>query len=249
MRRLPAPQDRTNLSDQHEGRGVSEGHGDGDVYGAVDQQARNRDRSGSGGKRGREQPCAARGHRDGDRVGRHHARQVARAHEGREHVAGAPELDAQDGRLGGQKRNPRAHRPERAVQQQVEHHAHRGRRDARHGHLPLAAQRGQDAHRHKVADARHEAHRADDPHRRHRAGKRLAGHEQDDGFGEHQQVAHHRQADVHRETKTRAHQPVKPRNVVGHLVVRYPGHEHPRHRTDHAALHMFSFYKAQSAWR
>lgn len=38
-----------------------------------------------------------------------------------------------------------------------------------------------------------------------RAGKRLAGHEQDHGFGEHQQVAHHRQADVHRETKARAH--------------------------------------------
>lgn len=75
------------------------------------------------------------------------------------------ELDAQDGRCGGQKRNARAHRPERAVQQQVERHAHRVRRDARHCHLPLAAQRGQDAHRHEVADARHEAHRADDPHR------------------------------------------------------------------------------------
>lgn len=64
----------------------------------------------------------------------------------------------------------------------VEHHAHRGRRDARHRHLPLTAQRGQDAHRHKVADARHEAHRADDPHRRHRAGEHLAGHEQDHGL-------------------------------------------------------------------
>ena len=110
-------------------------------------------------------------HRDGGRVGRRHTRQVARAHEGREHVAGAPELDAQDGRLGGQKDNARARRPERDVQQQVEHHAHRGRRDARHGHPPLAAQRGQDAHRHKAADARHEAHRADDPHRRHRASE------------------------------------------------------------------------------
>ena len=50
-----------------------------------------------------------------------------------------------------------------------------------HRTVPLAAQRGQDAHRHKVADSRHEAHRADDPHRRHRAGKRLAGHEQDHG--------------------------------------------------------------------
>lgn len=39
-----------------------------------------------------------------------------------------------------------------------------GRRDARHSHLPLAAQRGQDAHRHKVADARYEAHRDDDSH-------------------------------------------------------------------------------------
>ena len=63
-------------------------------------------------------------------------------------AADAPELDAQDGHLGGQKRNARAHRPERTVQQQVERHAHRVRRDARHCHLPLAAQRGQDAHRH-----------------------------------------------------------------------------------------------------
>lgn len=173
MRRLPALQDCPNLSDQHEGRVVSQGICGGDVYGAVDQQTR---------ERGREQPCATRGHHDGDRVGHRHARKVARAHEGREHVAGAPELDAQDGRLGGQKRNARAHRPERAVQQQVEHHAHRGRRDARHGHLPLASRRGQDAHRHKVADARHETHRADDPHRRHRAGERLAGHEQDHGL-------------------------------------------------------------------
>ena len=188
-------------------------------------------------------------HRDGGRVGRRHTRQVARAHEGREHVAGAPELDAQDGRLGGQKDNARARRPERDVQQQVERHAHRGRRDARHCHLPLAAQRRQDAHRHKVADARHEAHRTDDPHRCHRAGKRLAGHERDHGLGEHQQVAHHRHADVHRETKARAHQPAKPRYVVSHLVMRYPGHEYPRHRTDHTALHMLSFYKAQSAWR
>lgn len=163
--RLPALQNRAGLPDQHEGRFVSQGHCDGDVYDAVDQQTRDCDRSGTGGERGREQLCATRGHRDGDRVGRRHARQVARAHEGREHVAGAPELDAQDGRLGGQKRNARAHRPERAVQQQIEHHAHRGCRDARHGHLPLAAQRGQDAHRHKIADARHETHRADDPHR------------------------------------------------------------------------------------
>ena len=184
--RLPSPQDCAGLSDQHEGRVVSQGHCDGDVYGAVNQKAHDCDRSGTGGERGREQPCATRGYRYGDRVGRRHARQVARAHEGREHVAGAPELDAQDGRLGGQKRNARARRPERAVQQQVERHAHRVRRDARHCHLPLAAQRGQDAHRHEVADARHEAHRADDPHRRHRAGKRLAGHEQDHGLGEHQ---------------------------------------------------------------
>ena len=169
------PQDRPNLSAQHEGRVVSEGNCDGDVHGAENQQARDRDRSRTGGERGRKQPCATCGHRDGDRVGRRHARQVARAHEGREHVAGAPELDAQDGRLGGQKRNACAHRTERAFQQQVEHHAHRVRRDARHGHLPLAAQRGQDAHRHEVTDARHEAHRADDPHQRHRAGKRLAG--------------------------------------------------------------------------
>lgn len=48
----------------------------------------------------------------GDHVGHHHARQVARAHERREHVAGAPELDAQDGRLGGQKRNSRARKPD-----------------------------------------------------------------------------------------------------------------------------------------
>lgn len=44
----------------------------------------------------------------GDHVGHHHARQVARAHERRGHVAGAPEFDAQDGRLGGQKGNSRA---------------------------------------------------------------------------------------------------------------------------------------------
>lgn len=161
------PQDHAGLSHQHEGRVVSQGNCGGDVYGAADQQTRDR---------GREQPRATRGHRYGSRVGHRHAHQVARAHERREHVAGAPELDAQDGRRGGQKRNARAHRPERAVQQQVERHAHRGSRDARHGHLPLAAQRGQDAHRHKVTDARHEAHRTDDPHRCHRAGKRLAGH-------------------------------------------------------------------------
>lgn len=149
------PQDHAGLSHQHEGRVVSQGNCGGDVYGAADQQTRDR---------GREQPRATRGHRDGDRAGHRHARQVARAHEGREHVAGAPELDAQDGRLGGQKRNACAHRPERAAQQQVEHQAHRGRRDARHGHLPLAAQRGQDAHRHKVADARYEAHRDDGSH-------------------------------------------------------------------------------------
>lgn len=80
--RLPAPQDCPGLSDQHEGRVVSQGHCDGDVYGAVDQKAHDCDRSGTGGKRGRKQPCATRGHRDGDRVGRRHARQVARAHEG-----------------------------------------------------------------------------------------------------------------------------------------------------------------------
>lgn len=113
--RLPAPQGRAGLSDQHEGCVVSQGHCDGDVYGAADQQARDCDRSGTGGERGREQPRATREHRDGDRVGHRHARQVARAHEGREHVAGAPELDAQDGRLGGQKRSarppPRTGRP------------------------------------------------------------------------------------------------------------------------------------------
>lgn len=106
-----SPQGRAGLSHQYEGRVVSQGHCDGDVYGAVDQQARDCDRSGTGGERGRERPCAARGHRDGDRVGRRHARQVARAHEGRGHVADAPELDAQDGRRGGQKRNTRARRP------------------------------------------------------------------------------------------------------------------------------------------
>ena len=47
----------------------------------------------------------------GNHVGHRHARQVARAHERRGHVAGAPELDAQDGRLGGQKRNSRARKP------------------------------------------------------------------------------------------------------------------------------------------
>ena len=177
------PQGRAGLSDQYGGHVVSEDNCDGDVYGSADQQARDCDRSGAGGERGRKQSCAARGHRDGDRVGRRHARQVARANERRKHVAGAPELDARDGRLGGQKRNSRAHRPERAAQQQVEHHAHRGRRDARHGHLPLAAQRGQDAHRHKVADARHEAHRADDPHRRTQSPQRGGcGHNDRAGF-------------------------------------------------------------------
>lgn len=48
----------------------------------------------------------------GDHVGHHHARQVARAHERRGHVAGAPEFDAQDGRLGGQKGNSRARKPD-----------------------------------------------------------------------------------------------------------------------------------------
>lgn len=48
----------------------------------------------------------------GDHVGHRHARQVARAHERRGHVEGAPELDAQDGRLGGQKRNARARKPD-----------------------------------------------------------------------------------------------------------------------------------------
>lgn len=109
--RLPSPQDCPNLSDQHEGRVVSQGNCGGDVYGAVDQQARNCDRSGTGGERGRERPRATRGHRDGDRVGRRHARQVERAHEGREHVAGAPELDAQDGRRGGQSATPASTAP------------------------------------------------------------------------------------------------------------------------------------------
>lgn len=109
--RLPAPQGRAGLSHQHESGVVSQGNCGDDVYGTADQQARDCDRSWTGGERGREQPCAARGHRDGDRVGRRHARQVARAHKGREHVAGAPELDAQDGRLGGQKRNARAAAP------------------------------------------------------------------------------------------------------------------------------------------
>lgn len=54
--RLPALQSRTNLSDQHEGRFVSEGNCDGDAYDAVDQQARDCDRSWTGGERGREQP-------------------------------------------------------------------------------------------------------------------------------------------------------------------------------------------------
>lgn len=94
VRHLPAPQGRAGLSHQHESGVVSQGNCGGDVYGAVDQQTRDCDRSGTGGERGREQPCAARGHRDGDRVGRRHARQVARTHEGREHVASAPELDA-----------------------------------------------------------------------------------------------------------------------------------------------------------
>lgn len=109
------PQGRAGLSDQHEGCVVSQGHCDGDVYGAADQQARDCERSETGRELGRKHPCATRGHRDGDRVGHRHARQVARAHEGREHVAGAPELDAQDGRLGGQKRSarppPRTGRP------------------------------------------------------------------------------------------------------------------------------------------
>lgn len=77
-----------------------------------------------------------------------------RAHEGQERVAGASGLDAQDALLGGQTRNARVHRPERAVQQQVEYHVHQGRRDARHGHLPSAAQRGQDAHRDEITYAR-----------------------------------------------------------------------------------------------
>lgn len=161
---LSVPQGRAGLSHQHEGRVASNGNCGGDVYGTADQQARDCDRSGAGGERGREQECAARGHRGDDRVGRRHAHQVALAHEGRERVARASELDAQDGRRGGQKRNARVHRPERTVQQQVERHAHRVRRDARHGHLPLAAQRGQDAHRHKAADARYEAHRDDGSH-------------------------------------------------------------------------------------
>ena len=110
--RLPASQGRAGLSDQHEGRVVSQGNCGDDVYGTADQQARDCDRSWTGGERGREQPCAARGHRGGDRVGRRHARQVARAHEGREHVAGAPELDAQDGRLSGQKGNSRVRKPD-----------------------------------------------------------------------------------------------------------------------------------------
>ena len=61
-------------------------------------------------------------------------------------AADAPELDAQDGHLGGQKRNARAHRPERAVQQQVEHHAHRGRREARHdvGQLAITSDLSQE---------------------------------------------------------------------------------------------------------
>lgn len=70
-----------HLTDQHEGCAVSQGHCDGDVYGAVGQQARDCDHSGTGGESGREQPCATRGHRDGDRVERRHARQAARAHE------------------------------------------------------------------------------------------------------------------------------------------------------------------------
>lgn len=53
VRHLPAPQDCAGLSDQHEGRVVSQGNCDGDVYGAVDQQVRDRDRSGTGGERGR----------------------------------------------------------------------------------------------------------------------------------------------------------------------------------------------------
>lgn len=56
VRHLPAPQDCAGLSDQHEGRVVSQGNCDGDVYGAVDQQTRDCDRSGAGGERGREQP-------------------------------------------------------------------------------------------------------------------------------------------------------------------------------------------------
>ena len=90
----PAPQGHAGLSHQHESGVVSQGHCDGDVYGSADQQARNCDRSGTGGERGRERPRAIRGHRDGGCVGRRHARQVARMHEGREHVASAPELDA-----------------------------------------------------------------------------------------------------------------------------------------------------------
>lgn len=100
------PQGRAGLSHQHESGVVSQGNCGGDVYGAVDQQTRDCDRSGTGGERGREQPCATRGYRYGDRVGRRHARQVARAHKEREHVAGAPELDAQDGRRGGQNATP-----------------------------------------------------------------------------------------------------------------------------------------------
>lgn len=44
---LPA-QDRAGLSDQHEGRVVSEGNGDGDAHGTVDRQACNRNYSGTG---------------------------------------------------------------------------------------------------------------------------------------------------------------------------------------------------------
>lgn len=40
-----AEEDDWHLSDRHEGGVVSEGYGDGDVYGGVDQKARNRDRS------------------------------------------------------------------------------------------------------------------------------------------------------------------------------------------------------------
>lgn len=63
-----------HLTDQHEVGVASQGNCDGDVYGAVDQQARDRDRSGRGGGRGRERPRETRGHRDGGRVGRRHAR-------------------------------------------------------------------------------------------------------------------------------------------------------------------------------
>lgn len=53
VRHLLASQGHAGLSDQHEGRVVSQGHCDGDIHGAVDQKAHDRDRSGTGGERGR----------------------------------------------------------------------------------------------------------------------------------------------------------------------------------------------------